>query len=138
MFAKFLDIEDDGAFEFVMDPQWAPITTAVNALDGQGKTLVCLEGDRNTHMDIAGGGAAGCVVALTYDNEKYYTLINPAAAGHNIPVKIGSESREYPAEMLVSREIALKAAKAFAQTGVAEPSLHWRNTADIEPVSRAS
>lgn len=133
MFAKFLDIETDGAFEFVADPQWAPIAKAVSALDGDEKTLVCLEGDRNTHMDIAGGAGDGCVVALTYDNEKYYTLINPTATGDNIPVKIGGESREYPAEMLVSKEIALKAAKTFAQTGAAEPSLQWRDTADVEP-----
>lgn len=133
MFAKFLDIETDGAFEFVADPEWAPIATAVRALDGNEKTLVCLEGDQNTHMDIAGGAADGCVVALTYDSQKYYTLINPAATGENIVLKIGGQSREYPAEMLVSKEIALQAAKTFAQTGAAEPSLHWRDTADVQP-----
>ena len=136
MFAKFLDIETDGAFEFIADPQWAPIAKAVSALDGGEKSLVCLEGDGNTHMDIAGGGAAGCVVALTYNNEKYYTLINPTAVGDNIPVKTGGENHGYPAELLVSKEIALQAAKTFAETGTAEPSLHWRDTADVETKER--
>lgn len=131
MFAKFLDIETEGAYEFVANPHWAPIAKAVGALDGNTKTIVCLEGDRGTHMDIGGGGSEGCVVALTYDNAKFYTLIDPAAAGENIAVKVGGDARPYPANMLVSKDVALKAAKTFAETGAAEPSLHWRNTADV-------
>jgi hypothetical protein len=132
MFAKFLDIENDGAYEFVHEPKLPQIAKAIAALDGNMKTVVCLEAEKNTHMDIGGGGPTGCVVALTYDNQKFYTLIDPAASGENVEVKVGGDARPYPAEMLVSKEVALKAAKTFAETGAAEPSLHWRDTAAVE------
>ena len=130
MFAKFLHIEDDGAYEFVADPQLPAIAKAIAALDGAIKSVLCLEGEQNMHMDIGGGGPQGCVVALTYDNQKFYTLINPASAGELVDVKVGAVPRPYPAEMLVPKEVALKAAKTFAETGAAEPSLHWRDTAE--------
>lgn len=133
MFVKFLDIEDDGAYEFVPDPQFPAIAKAITALDGNKKTIVCLEGERNMHMDIGGGGPQGCVVALTYDSQKFYTLINPAVTGENVELKVGGAPRPYPAEMLVPKELALKAAKTFAESGAAEPSLHWRDTADAVP-----
>jgi len=134
MFAKFLDVETDGAFKFFADPEWAPISRAISALDGRIKTLVCLEGERGMHMNIGGGAGEGYVVALTYDSTKYYTLIDPAATGDAVPVRIGGHVREYLPDMLVSKEVAMKAAKIFAETGAAEPSLHWRDTVpDGEP-----
>ena len=134
MFAKFLHIEDDGAYEFVADPQLPAIAKAIGSLDGATKSVLCLEGERNMHMDIGGGGPQGCVVALTYNNEKFYTLINPATNADLVDVKVGAVPRPYPAEMLVSKEVALKAAKTFAETGAAEPSLHWRDTAEAGAV----
>jgi hypothetical protein len=133
MFAKFLDIENDGAYEFIHEPQLPQIARAIAALDGNTKTVVCIEGEMKAHMDIGGGAAQGCVVALSYDNSKFYIVINPAAAGEHIDVKVGGDPRPYPAEMLVSKDIALKAAKTFAETGAAEPSIHWRDTSDVKP-----
>jgi hypothetical protein len=133
MFVKFLDVEDDGAYDFIMDPQWPVIAKAINSLDGDKKTIVCLEGQGEMHMDIGGGGPSGCVVALTYDKQKFYTLINPAVTGENVELKVGGAPRPYPAEMLVPKELALKAAKTFSESGAAEPSLHWRDTADAVP-----
>src|SRR4029078_4849102 len=104
MFVKFLDVEDDGAYDFIMDPQWPVIAKAINSLDGAKKSIVCLEGQGEMHMDIGGGGPAGFIVALPYDKEKFYTLINPAVTGENVELKVGGAPRPYPAEMLVPKE----------------------------------
>ena len=84
-------------------------------------------------MDIGGGGPQGCVVALTYDQQKFYTLINPTATGENVELKVAGAPRPYPVEMLVPKELALKAAKTFTESGAAEPTLHWRDTMDAVP-----
>ena len=131
LFVLFLDVETEGIFTFAMDPKWPAIELALRGLNGKTKTLVCLEGPPPMHMDIAGGDANRYIVSLSYDNDKHYILQIPGGSAELVEMKAGGAKSLYPTSMLVPLDMALAAAKAFAETGVAMPGLPWFGTEDI-------
>lgn len=135
MFAEFLAIETEGAVRFTPEPKWGAIERAIRALDGTLKTLVCIEARNNMHMDVASGANDRCAVACTYDNESYYVLTDGSGSTELVEVTVAGITREYPVHMLVPREVALVAAKTFAEKGEGDPSLHWMCTADAPPIN---
>ena len=44
-------------------------------------------------------------------------LDNPRKAGDSVDMTVGQQTAKYPAELLVGKEVVLKAAKLFAETG---------------------
>jgi hypothetical protein len=130
-FVQFLDIETEGAVDFVMDPQWPAIEAALRLLNGTTKSLVVLEGPPPMHMNIGGGNANRYVVSLTYDTDKYYVLQNPEATTEIVELTVGGGTSQYPVAMLVPLELTLVAAKTFAATGEADPTLPWLGADEI-------
>jgi hypothetical protein len=132
LFAVFLDVETEGAFEFIMTPPWPVVELAVRGLNGATKTIVCIEGPPPAHMNIGGGSANRYVVSLTRNTEQYFVLQNPVATSELVDLTVGGGTSKYPVSMLVPLEMALMAAKVFTETGLAAPGLPWVGSEDIQ------
>lgn len=130
MFAKYLSIEDGDAYDLVADPEWERVLEAIREMNGKEHTLICLEGERNSHLTL-GGGPNVFVVYATGDEETFFTAIDPAKAGGSLEITVGQQTAKYPAELLVGKEVVLKAAKLFAETGKLDPGVVWRSTEDV-------
>lgn len=126
MFATYMAVEDGDGFELATAPLWPRIAVAIQALDGADHTLVSLEGANKTHMAI-GGGPAACAVFATTDNQSFHQLIDPTKGNDNVEVVIGQQTHQYPAYFLVGKDLAIRAAKAFAEMGVLDESLPWHS-----------
>lgn len=136
-YATFLDIETEGAFQFLMDPKWPVVELALRALNGKSNSLVCIEGPKPANLTIAGGGPLGCVVSLTYTAEEYFVLQFPEHTSELVELEISGSKGLYPKSMLVPLEMALAAAMPFTATGVANPALPWVGSADIHQPNAA-
>jgi hypothetical protein len=130
MFAKFLSIEDGDAYDLVADPEWERVLEAIREMNGKEHTLICLEGEGKTHLTL-GGGPDVFVIYATGDEETFFTAIDPGKARDNVEITVGQQTARYPVDLLVGKEVALKAAKLFAETGKLEPGVVWRSTEDV-------
>lgn len=138
LFATFLDIETEGAFEFIMTPLWPVVEVAVRGLNGSTKTLVCIEGPPPMHMNIGGGNGNRYVVSLTRDADQYFVLQNPVATSELVDLTVSGGTSKYPVSMLVPLEMALIAAKVFTETGLAAPGLPWVGSDEIQQPNATS
>jgi Immunity protein Imm1 len=111
---------------------WSEIEAAIKALDGHQRTLVTLEAESETHMAI-GGGTGKYLVYVTFDNENFNYLVNPAKSDHAETLVVGGQEGIYPAKWCVDLTSALKAAKAFAEFGTIEKSVAWERDGVAEP-----
>ena len=130
MFVKFLSIEDGDAFDLVADPEWERVLEAIREMNGKEHTLICLEGDGKTHLTL-GGGPDVFVAYASGDEETFFTAIDLSRAGDSMEMTVGQQTAKYPAELLVGKEVVLKTAKLFAETGKLEQTVHWRSTEDV-------
>ena len=134
MFAKHLSIEDGDSYDLITDPKWERVVEAIKEMNGKEHTIICLEGESKVHMTI-GGGPNVFVVYATGDHETFFTAINPGKGGGNMEITVGQQTNKYPPELLVGKDVVLKAAKLFAETGKLEPNVHWRSTEEVEASS---
>ena len=122
---------DDGT---VQNPSWSEIEAAILSLDGKTSTLVVLDpgppkgpptGDH--HMGIGGGKNDLCVVYLTEGNLRFANLEDPGRTGGagRVTMLAGGQEGDYRAEQCVHRALALRAARAYFETGTRAPDLRW-------------
>jgi hypothetical protein len=125
MFAALLTHDDSGNadVEVPLADDSSVVEEHVRSLNGDRRTLVTLIGGE-AHLAV-GGGDAGFVVYATFDNETFHTLVSPDAAAGEVEVVAGGQPGVYERRQVVSLEMALRAAKAFAETGTLAPGLTW-------------
>lgn len=128
-FIDFLVIETSGVAQIVHEPKWPAILAAIQALDGDVKTVICLVKIAGTRMDIGSGAEERCVVSAGNDHE-FYLATEPGRGTEPVKVKVNQQENDYPKEVLIRKDVALKAAKLFTDTGKLEPTIHWRSTKD--------
>ncbi|MEH2143913.1 Imm1 family immunity protein [Nostoc sp.] len=112
---------------------WLEIEAAIKELDGQRKTLVTLETEGETHMAI-GGGIQKYVVYVTFDNENFYYLVDLSKSNTDETVIVGGQEGVYAAKSCIDLNTTLKAAKTFAELGIMEESVIWKQDRVVEPV----
>ena len=134
MFAKHLSIEDGDSYDLITDPKWERVVEAIKEMNGKEHTIICLEGESKIHMTI-GGGPEVFVVYASGDQETFFTAVDPGKSGGSVEITVGQQTNEYPAELLVGKDVVLKAAKLFAETGKLEPNVHWRSTEEAQAPS---
>jgi hypothetical protein len=113
MFAKHLSIEDGDAYELVTDPEWERVGEAIKEMNGKEHTIICLEGESKLHMTI-GGGPDAFVIYASGDQETFFTAVDAGKSGGSLEITVGQQTNEYPAELLVGKDVVLKAAKKRA------------------------
>jgi Immunity protein Imm1 len=129
MFIARFSVEDwiNNQNQFCVKPAnfWSEIELAIRSLDGQTKTLVTLETESESHMSI-GGGQGKYVVYATFDNEIFYSLIDPSKSDQDeSAVVVGGQKGLYPAKSCVNLEIVLQSAQKFAESGEMLKSAVW-------------
>ncbi|MEH2453454.1 Imm1 family immunity protein [Nostoc sp.] len=112
---------------------WLEIEAAIKELDGHRKTLVTLETEGETHMAI-GGGIQKYVVYVTFDNENFYYFVDLSKSNTDETVIVGGQEGVYPAKSCIDLNTTLKAAKTFAELGIMEESVIWKQDRVVEPV----
>lgn len=132
MFVKHLSIEDGDAYELVTDPEWERVGEAIKEMNGKEHTVICLQGESKIHMTI-GGGPDVFVVYASDDDETFYTAFDPGNSGGSADLTVGQQANKYPLELLVGKDVVLKAAKLFAEKGELDPNVNWRSTEDVPP-----
>ena len=132
MFAKHLSIEDGDSYELVTDPEWEKVGEAIKEMNGKEHTVICLQGESKIHMTI-GGGPDVFVLYASDDDETFYTAFDPGQGGGSADLNVGQQTNKYPLELLVGKDVVLKAAKLFAEKGELDPNVSWRSTEDVPP-----
>lgn len=96
--------------------------------------LVTLETTGEAYMAV-GRRPSQYIVYLTFDNEQFHSVIEPSQLASEASLVVGGQAGLYRAKLCVDVETALKAAKAFAESGTLEPSLNWEQEGVVEAVS---
>lgn len=123
--------QNQGTLEQVTD--WQQVEAAILDLDAHQKTLVLLETEGETHMAV-GGGLGKYVVYVTFDNENFHYLIDPAKTEIEETLIVGGQEGYYPAKLCVDLTTSLQAAKTFAEIGILEKSVVWEKEGIFELV----
>lgn len=97
----------------------------VGSLDGRLRTLVTIYAD-GSHLAVGGGGAPGCVVYATSDDDTFFQLVDGEQPRDElVEVVAGGQPARYPRRQVVALDIAQRAAEAFALTGELDAGLTW-------------
>lgn len=129
MFALNLSVEnwignrDEGCL--IDNPTWQQIEKAICELDGKTKTLITLGIDDETYMSIGGGSSGKYIVNVTFDNISFHNLIDLSKTQTIEKLVVGGQEGNYSTQICVDLQMALLAAKTFAESGQLEPSLSW-------------
>lgn len=110
---------------FIENPDWQEIETAILELNGKSKTLVALGADEETYMSICGGEAGKYIVNVTLDNMSFYNLVNFSKSEQIERLVVGGQAGSYPAKMCIDLQTVLLAAKTFVELGKLEESVRW-------------
>ncbi|MFB2969204.1 Imm1 family immunity protein [Aerosakkonema sp. BLCC-F183] len=129
MFVSNLSIEnwvsnrDEG--EFLENPTWNQIESAIRDLNGKSKTLVTLGNDDESYMAIGSGESGKYIVNVTFDNISFTNLVDLSKPDEIEKLVVGGQEGNYQAKMCVDLQKVLLAAKTFAELGQLESSLSW-------------
>lgn len=108
----------------VDDVSWAMLDAAVNRLDGQRYTQIVLQYPDRSNMIIGGGPEHFNVLIATAD-DRFFVLRNPGTPEGVIQLIAGGQRGDYPAETLVGRDEALRAARVYLELGIADETQKW-------------
>jgi len=116
---------------FIENPTWEQIESAICELDGQTKTLVTLGADEETYMTIGGGEGDRYIVNVTFDNIKFYNLVDRAQRSQIEKLVVGGQLGDYPASICADLKTVLLAAKTFTISGFLEESVTWEDSESL-------
>jgi Immunity protein Imm1 len=87
--------------------------------------MVTLGAGGESHLTVGGGSSNRYVVYLTFDNLHFLNLLSRDRADKMVTLFVGGQDGPFPDNTVVDLTLALRAAKAFAQTGQPDPSCKW-------------
>ncbi len=108
----------------VVEPDLEKIVASVSSLDGESCSLLTLYGADGDHLCV-GGGNGQYVLYVTYDDERFHSLLS----GDDetlVQVVAGGQSGDYQRRQVVSLDTALKATRRYAMDGQLERSVSWQ------------
>lgn len=106
-------------------PTHEDLDRVLDQLDAQAYTMVTLHAGEG-HLLSIGGGGGRYVVYVTFDNERFWSLVGRSAATGTIVLNVGGQKGDYPAEHVVDKDQARGAAHEFLETGQLDPGQQWR------------
>ena len=120
---KWVGNRDDG--DFIENPTWQQIESAIGELNGTTQTLVTLGADEEVYMSIGGGARGKYIANITFDNLTFHNLVNRSQVEEVQQLVVGGQLVNYQAKICVDLQTALLAAKTFALAGELEESVSW-------------
>jgi hypothetical protein len=128
MFVREVESDSSG----VPDPvTWADIEAAIRRLDGERCTELLLRGFAEDEQDVGpmmgvGGGGGHYLVWATTDGEDMHNLRNPDGdPSESVTFVAGGQRVRVRLSEVVDLGTALRAARAFAESGEIDPALAW-------------
>lgn len=125
---KWIDNKNEG--DFIENPSWSQIETAIRELDSKTKTLVTLGINEDSYMSI-GGGANIYIVTVTFDNFNFYVLIDSSKSEQKETLVVGGQKVNYPANQCVDLLHCLLAARTFTEAGELDTLLTWKEDTSL-------
>jgi|SRR5215213_3198322 len=109
------------------EPTWEQVRQAIDALDGNRKTLLTISDAEGSdhYMLIAGRWDGRFMVNATKDNFDFFSLVDPEQPGDLLTLYVGGQDGEYEAGKCVPRAWAEEAARYFFETGDLKPGMNW-------------
>ena len=120
---KWVGNRDEG--DFIENPTWQQIESAIVELNGTTQTLVTLGADEEVYMSIGGGARGKYIANITFDNLTFHNLVNRSQVEEVQQLVVGGQLVNYQAKICVDLQTALLAAKTFALAGELEESVSW-------------
>ena len=114
----------------LLEPKWADVASAVHAMDGLTNTSITL-GEPQEGIPVAmpymaiGGGAGEYFVYVTFDDTRFYILINSEAAQGIGKLVVGGQMGEFPLREIVDEVTVMKAVQTFFESGALNSDLKW-------------
>ncbi|NET59889.1 MAG: hypothetical protein F6K47_28195 [Symploca sp. SIO2E6] len=71
---------------------------------------------------------------LPISNEQFHYIIEPSKSDEDENLTVGGQESIYPAKLCIDLDVALKAAKTFAENGEMEKSVIWEQDEVFELV----
>ena len=111
-------------------PSWAEVVSAVQAMDGQNVTNLML-GVPQDGIPVAmpylaiGGGAGSFVVYITFDDTRFYRLMNIERRQGMGNLVAGGQMIEVHLQEIVDEATALKAVQTFFENLALNSDLDW-------------
>ena len=123
---KGVVLDSEGS-EPMVNPTWCQVVEAIRALDGIGRTLVCLGKPLGPSLMVGGGNAGRYLVNYLVDLEtqENFVLSDPSAQGEDAEICAGGQVGVYPVQWCVSLEMVLAACDHYLQTGNMMPQFAW-------------
>ena len=99
------------------DPTWEEIEKGIRALNNRDVNDVYLYADAENDEEFLciGGGDGRYVVTGAYE-ESFPTVVDPERGGEELLV-VGGQEGSYPSRMIVSLDVALRAARSYFESG---------------------
>ena len=120
--------------ELIKDPNWIQIEAAIRELDGKSKTLVTLKSDDETYINIGGGKSGKYVVTATFNNTKFYVLVDLSKSDEIETLVVDGQKENYAAKMCVDLLHCLVAARTFTESGKLDALLDWEEDKSLVTV----
>ena len=107
-------------------PNLEQIETAIRLMNGSNRSYVGIRGiDLDTHLMIGGGLDGQYVVSATLPNDRIFTALSTDKKCGRVSMIAGGQPGEFDAGICVKLEVALRAARTFAESGGVEKSIKW-------------
>lgn len=110
----------------VVGPAWADVEAAIRSLDGDLRTVIVLTGDEAT-LTIGGGSEGHYLCSYAESDDVLYDLWRsvPTSSDDLVSLVTGHQEGYFEPNLIVGRDAALAAAKAFADSGHRMDSPDW-------------
>jgi|SRR3990172_1301245 len=106
-------------------PTRGDLDRVLDQLDAETYTMITLHAGEGHHLAI-GGGRGRYVVYVTFDNQRFWTLVRRSPASGTVLLNAGGQEGDFPAEHVVDWDQARAAAYEFLETGQLDPNQRWR------------
>lgn len=133
MSLEYLGIDFTTKRELHRDPTWTAARDAIDLLDGLSVNMVRLSTVAGTSLMIGGGLDGQYVVSAIHSNGVSTALLDPLSDGPAIGIRNGRSFRAFPAQMVVSKALVIRAADLFWRKGNFDTNLSWRVADDAKP-----
>jgi hypothetical protein len=105
------------------------IKQAILDMNGNNKTCVMLspKEDSEESLTIGGGFNGQYILTITYDNEKFYTLMDSTKDSNSyIEMTVAVQTSKHPANICVGLGKVIRAVEHYAKTGELLKDLEWK------------
>jgi hypothetical protein len=130
---SFVEMLSEGESSTTPKPEWAAVRDAVDRVTEGHSLSLLLEGAEDAWLSISHAEGHGVQVMAIEDGElAEKVLVDSALPTVLVATKIGGLPQQEIRSTLVSKDLALEAAREFLETGRRSVRLTWRDPHELE------